>query len=1023
MSRIAATLLALLLLAGAVPRAFALDPQRTLAQYKHNRWTVDEGAPRDIRALAQTPDGWLWIGTATGLYRFDGLAFEAMPGIGSPAEDGAVSALFTDRAGTLWIGYASGRVGVLRDGRQTDLSPPERGWGVSQFAQEPGGAVWMRTRSWGYQVARHDQGRWQVFGAAQGVPRSVVSLAVGGDGSVWLATARRPLHVLRPGAERFESTALALMGSTTLVRDRAGQVWWLDPERGAGRLPDIGTEPPTPAESTGRRVGLFDRDGNLWAGTRSGGLLRLPTAPARPGLDDNPQPPAVQAFTAQDGLGSNTVSALLEDAEGNLWIGTTVGLDRLRAADVLLEPRITPHSRLGYVLLADSRGTVHVADSDHVYRIRPGEAPQQLPGSFDNPQALCEAADGAIWLGTHKGMFRLEGDQYLPVPGPPGQPNYLDCTADAQGDLWFVRTQAGFYRLRQGEWSPVQMPGLQPDEVVNAVLPDRRAGLLLSLRERGLARLDDQGLTPVWPKASMPAGNGDVMWRGARDDLVGGLAGLARLRDGRLQTLPDTRLAGLTGIVQTPEGETWLLGRQGIGRLSTAALERAFDHPGEPLPVRWFDHRDGLQAPPTYAYVKNSAARGGDGRLWFVTTGGIVRIDPARLTHNARPPNVVVTALVADGQVHRDPQALRLPQGLARLEIVFSALSFTVPERVRVRYRLEGVDAQWVEAGAQRRAVYTQLAPGRYRFTLTAANNDGVWNEQGAALVFEVPPTFVQSTAFRVLCAVALGLLLWLGYVLRIRQVTARVREAEALRTAERERIARDLHDTLLQGFQGLMLRLQAVADGLPAASDARQRLERSLERGDEALVEGRERVQQLRAAGPGGDLAHALGALARDRADPRVAATVTVQGDARPLQALAEDEAILIGREALGNALRHAQAGCIDVVIAYTADGLRLTVTDDGIGLPADGPAAEGTRLRFGLIGMRERAARIGATLEIGAGDGAGTRIALWVPARRAYRESPKPRGRGWRGWRGWRFWRRAATSSGGRASPPSGR
>lgn len=1000
-------MLALLLLLGANRLAFALDPQRTLAQYKHSRWTVDDGAPPDIRALAQTPDGWLWIGAATGLFRFDGVSFEPMPGLGSGAEDSSVTALFAARDGALWIGYGSGRIGVLRDGHQLDVSPPEHRRGAAQFAQDVAGTIWMRSRGQGVRLARHAAGRWTVFGAAEGVPPGLVSLAVQADGTVWVAAARRPPHVLRPGAARLEPTSIPFQGNVTLLADRSGELWGIAQDGVARRLAEITEAPPRPPGLTGQRVGLFDRDGNLWLGTPSAGLVRLPTAAPRPGVDDNPQPPGDPGFRAQDGLTSNTVAALLEDAEGNLWVGTPAGLDRFRAADVLIEPRIPPASRFGYVLFADSRGTVHVVDSDHAYRIRPGQAPEQLPGRFDNPQALCEAPDGAIWLATQGGIFRLEGDVYVPVPPPPVNVAYLDCVADARGDLWFVRVRGGFLVWRAGEWIQVPPASQKPDEVVSALLPDRRAGLLVSLLMRGLVRVDTDGVTPVWPADRMPAGNGDVMWRSASGDLVGSLAGLARLRDGTLQTLVDPRLAGLTGIVQTPGGETWLLGRAGIGRVTTAELEQAFDGRGALPAVRWFDHRDGFFGPPTFAYVKNSAARGGDGRLWFVTTEGIVKLDPARLLRNARPPNVFVTALAADGRVLRDPlgpQPVLLAPALARLEIAFTALSLTVPERVRLRYRLEGVDAGWVDAGAQRRAVYTQLAPGRYRFRVIASNNDGVWNETGAAVDFEVPPTFVQSTAFRVLCAAAVALLLWLAYTLRIRQVTRRVREAEALRAAERERIARDLHDTLLQGFQGLMLRLQAVADGLPAASDARQRLEQSLERGDEALVEGRERVQQLRAASAGGDLAQALDSAAQASADPRVATAVTVRGEPRPLLPAAEDEALLIGREAIGNALRHAQASRIDVVVEHTAEGLRLTVTDDGIGLPTDGLAADGTRPHFGLVGMRERAARLGATLAIGPGDAGGTRVELWIPARAAYGGEAPLR---------W-FFRRARTPSG---------
>lgn len=1008
------TLLTLLLwLLGSAPAAMALDPQRTLTQYKHTRWTADDGAPADVRALAQTPDGWLWVGAATGLYRFDGVSFEAMPGLGSGTEDGSVTALFTDSAGALWIGYGSGRVGVLRNGRQVDLSPPGTQRGIRQFVQEPGGAIWITSVSWDVSLARHADGRWTVFGAEQGAPRHARSIAVQRDGTVWLAATRRPLLVLRPGATRFESTPFELRGNVTLLTDHHGDVWWLDAAGNRGRVADLSASPPSPGSMGERRVGRFDRDGNLWVGVPSEGLLRLPTAPPRPGVDDNPQPRGDPSFTLRDGLSSNTVSALLEDVEGNLWVGTTAGLDRFRAADVLLEPRIPAPSRFSYVLLADSRGTVHAVDSDHAYRIRPGEAPEPLPGTFNNPQSLCEAGDGTIWLGTQRGMFRLEGDRYIATEGPPGGPSTLDCTADAQGDLWFALVSGGFMRWHDGQWSRVSLPGLKPDEVVNAMLPDGRAGLLLSLRGRGLAHLDAQALTPVWPAASMPAGHGDVMWRGERGVLVGSRAGLARWRDGRLQTLADGGLAGLTGIVQTPAGETWLLGRAGIGRLSSAELEQAFDRGGPPPAVRWFDHRDGLGGPPTFAFVKNSAVRGGDGRLWFITTEGVVKIDPARLARNARPPPVVITSLTADGQRLRDPVSPTLKAGVARLEIGFSALSLTAPERVQLRYRLEGVDTQWIDGGTQRRAVYTQLAPGQHRFTVIAANNDGVWNETGATLTFEIPPTFVQSTGFRLLCAVAFGLLLWGAYALRIRQVTARLRHAEALRTAERERIARELHDTLLQGFQGLMLRLQAVANGLPAASPARERLEQSLERGDEALVEGRERVQQLRATAPPGDIASALAAAVQAAGETTADTRVSLLGTARVLVPLVADEAVLVGREALRNAFVHAQATRIEVVVDYRPDGLRLSVCDDGIGLPPAAQRADAAQTHFGLIGMQERAQRIGGTLSIGPGREGGTCVALWVPARLAY---AGPAARRWR-------WPWRASPSDGASPPPSGR
>ncbi len=376
--------------------------------------------------------------------------------------------------------------------------------------------------------------------------------------------------------------------------------------------------------------------------------------------------------------------------------------------------------------------------------------------------------------------------------------------------------------------------------------------------------------------------------------------------------------------------------------------------------------------------------RGGDGRLWFSTLGGVVWIDPARLHRNRVPPPVAIRALVAGGLRHRDPAQVTLPKGTSRIAIQYTGLSLTLPQRMRFRYRLEGVDDGWVDAGAQREAAYTSLGPGTYRFRVIAANNDGVWNRDGAPLEFTIPPTFLQSSGFKLLCVLAAGLLLWLLHLLRVRQLKARLQGRFEIRIAERERIARELHDTLLQGFQGLMLFFQSVATRIPADSDLREPIEKALDRADKVLVEGRDRVHELRSDAASHDLAQALrDAVAEIIPGDAPRFQLVVEGPQRPLHGLVGEEMLRIAQEAVRNAVQHAQATSIEAILIYGRRDLRLVIRDDGVGI-ADETLRKGWRDgHYGLVGMRERADQIGGRLVMARRAGGGTEVILSVPGR----------------------------------------
>jgi signal transduction histidine kinase len=387
---------------------------------------------------------------------------------------------------------------------------------------------------------------------------------------------------------------------------------------------------------------------------------------------------------------------------------------------------------------------------------------------------------------------------------------------------------------------------------------------------------------------------------------------------------------------------------------------------------------------PTPALVES-----GDGKLWFAFTAGMGFIDPKHLAVNQVPPPVQITSLLtADGEYLPLDTDIRLPKGTSQLRLPYTAYSFVAPERVRFRYRLEGVDGGWQNAGNRREATYTNIRPGRYVFRVIAANEDGVWNEQGASLSFTVLPAFYQTGWFYAACAIAVTALLFMLYRLRLRQVTSAVRRRLEERIIERERIARGLHDTLLQGLQGLILRFQAGTNLIPTADPARKVFEGALTRADQVLIESRNHVKQLRSsAHMQGDLPFELARIGEELAREGSAGfSFSAKGTPRDLQPILKEEAFLVGREAITNAFQHAHATQVDVELFYSDTELRLHVRDDGRGIPEEVLAAGGKAGHWGLIGMRERAEKVHAQLEISRRGDAGTEVRLTVKGSIAY-------------------------------------
>jgi signal transduction histidine kinase len=455
----------------------------------------------------------------------------------------------------------------------------------------------------------------------------------------------------------------------------------------------------------------------------------------------------------------------------------------------------------------------------------------------------------------------------------------------------------------------------------------------------------------------------------------------------------DHAFTGISGIIVTAQtGDLWLNGNTGISHITHAEVDRALHDPSYQPQYEVFDYRDGLVGTATQVRPWPSAVESSDGRLWFGTTAGVVSVAPDRIKRNLLPPPVTIWSISSGGRQYANVgEELHLPVYTTQLQIVYTAGSFTVPERVRFRYKLEGSDSDWQDAGNRHEAVYTNLGPGRYTFRVVAANNDGVWNNTGASLHFTITPAFTQTKLFYALCALLCLAALYALYKMRTLQVAAQVRSRLEARLAERERIARELHDTLLQGVQGLILRFQAVASRHTQqdAAQAQTATEQALNRADEVLEKARDRVKELRAtAGEEPDLPMALAVEGQQLglAHPTQFRT-SVEGARRALHPIVREEIFLIAREALGNAFQHSGAQHIEAEVSYGESELLVRIRDDGRGINVEVLEAGGVPGHFGLLGMRERAEKIRAQVRVWSKPGAGTEIDVRVPAEVAYR------------------------------------
>ncbi len=993
--RFGRALAVLLCLLVSVP-GHALDPSSTLAQLHHTAWQADDGAPTNIVAMAQTTDGFLWLGTGSGLFRFDGVSFERMGSVsGQTALANSISALHAMPTGELLIGHRHGGVSIRdKDGLEhhtaADGLPTGNAWA---FVVDGEGSIWGAFTGG---IARLRAGVWRTF-ALDGESVPFRTMLIDPQGRIWV-TARTGAYVLRKGAGEFQRVDADLPSYPTLSLAPDGRVWAADFERlRIGGLVDDGARiRPVPAAQhipfppTGDRH-WFDSHGGLWVRTGEG-IVRIP----RPLKDGATTPdasrPSTESFGMAQGL-TGDFNCLLEDREGNVWVATAGGLHRFRHNNVR---RVELGANDGGVGAAPAEGARIWATTEFGGLFKVGDSVESFPLVGQRASHIHRDRDGVVWIGSRNALWKIDGQgpaTEVPRPdaGDSPQANAFApihaMAKDRSGVLWASLVVHDTYRRVGEQWVKVAQ---ELGDRVMSMANDSDGRLWIGYIDRGAARIDGDEVRRFTPQTGLNIGSVmSIFGRGERVWL-GGQRGVA-LYDGKVMRTLSFKgideLSVVSGIVETASGELWINAANGLTRIDAPEWQRALREPAYAVRAQRFDAQDGLLDSASQIRPLPSLIEADDGKLWAAHPRGLFVIDPARLHRNELAPAVIVRGLFADGERVGNQTKPTLPVSPTDLRIDYTATSLTMPERVRFRYKLEGYDKVWRDAGDRREAAYTQVGPGSYVFRVIAANNDGVWNEEGAALAFTVPPAFWQTRGFAALAiALACGLV-WALYRLRIRQISARLRERMNERIQERERIARELHDTLLQGVTGLTLHVRAAANQVPEGSALRGRLELALTRANDVIVEARDRVTELRVPTRRVALADALSDACQELSDafPGPTCQLTVSGAAREISPLVAEEADRIAREALCNALRHSGGRSIAVALRFDRDALRMSVRDDGSGFDASSRDVTDRPGHFGLSGMRERAARVGAQLHLRTGAW-GTEVELVVPAAAAY-------------------------------------
>lgn len=1000
-----------------------------LERYQVTTYTQADGAPGSPMAVAQDNDGVIWITSNTALHRFDGARFERWrSNDGRPAPVEGAFTFIVDADNTLWVGSIGGGIAALRGGEARTYGaraglPDGNSTRSVRRLLVHGERFIAATRGGLFQ--RQGE-RWAAFVPSPELKDvSVDDMIRDAAGRLWIKSPAAIFVLETDGTLRqlaLPAGPDAVVAGLAAAPDGSVWYWSQQGERNFCRLWPQSSAACWRADEI--HAPLFDRSGMLWW-TKADKLLRVADVAAL----DSADPASLMRQAESMPLRS---SGVFEARDGAIWAYGAHGFHRLRTP--VLEKTDTPSGAVapgdgGAVWVASyTRGLMRIADA--------GTAPGTVYKSEDDtlwtpaakagdaaavfaPLARALTPGEAIVHERHiestRAVVRLDRDSdgslFVSRISPPGLTRVADgreqviampeldrgaaprgVRRDAKGNLWLgvSRSAVPLYRREGERW--IANGGLPvPDKLTLVGFAfDRDDTLWIAAGRSGIVAVDAKGVRSFGVDEGVDIGTvGEVVV--AADSLWAfGTRGVAVRQGERFRSLAGVggeRFLGITGLVVRPDGDVWLNGADGVTQIPAREWRAALATPGREITYTRLDHWDGVATAAANGPFPSLAASA-DGTLWFSMQGGLYRLRPGALPAALPPPAVLVDALTVDDTPRAVGGELAFAPGTYRIAVDFSAPGAQRPERTRFRYRVgsNGRWDPWLFLGTQRQIGFNRLDHGRYTLEIAASGRDGDWSDTPTRIAFRVLPAFHQTWMFYALVAAALGALLALAYAARVRQLGARIRTEMSARLRERERIARDLHDTLLQGIHGLLLNFQGIAGKLAADDPLRARMEGMLDRTEAVLREGRDRVSALRDPQASTlDLADALQRHARDLAvEKRILCEVAVPQAPRPLAPEAYEEILQIGREAIANAMRHSQGSQVRATLSYTDAGVLLSVIDDGMGLPED--ADRRSDGHWGLRGMHERAQLVGALLTLRRRDEGGTEVKLFLPAASAY-------------------------------------
>ena len=956
---------AALLLLLAATRAFALDPTRSLREFGHQAWLTENGLPQNtVQAIVQTQDGYLWAGTQEGLARFDGLNFTVFDKENTPAfKSNDIRFLVEDRQGRLWISTSYGL--VCRQNGQFSSFTVNEGLpdnSIGPIVEDTSGNIWIGTAGG---LTRFANGNFRTFTAEQGLSRNVIqTLCARADGSVLVGTSAGMQSLKNDQFSSFALPHYVNVADITAIVETEDHNVWFGTLAGLVNVAGPGSAPLTFSNNNHVNALRLDREGTLWVATTAG-VVRVKNG-------------APETLSAADGLSSNLVLSIYEDREGSIWIGTEAGglnLLKSKKFNTYTTKDGLPND-LVKAIYQDVQGRIWIgSNGGGLTLFKDGKFTTWTTRdglSSDVVLSLAGDADGTIWIGTPDGLNRFKDGKFQTFTFAEGLSNDLvrSVLVDRNGVLW-VGTRDGLNSFRDNVFTTYTTRDGLANNFIGAIFEDSKGNLWVGTLG-GLNKIHDGAFQTFTTKDGLSSNTVISLYEDDYNDLWIGTngGGLNRFHDGKFVSFTGAADV-IYRILEDQQRNLWCSSNKGVFRINKRELDKGIVNP------TFYGPADGMLTRECSGGGHPAGWKTSDGRIWFATIKGLAVIDPENIPLNTSPPPIAIEQLFVDNQSIPLTEKVTLSPGIARLDFYYTALSFIAPENVRFKYKLEGFDHDWIDGGGRRVASYTNLRPGNYVFRVIAANNDGVWNESGAALDFYLQPRFYQTYWFYLLCVLLLALTAWQLYRLRVRRMALQFRAV----LAERNRIAREIHDNLAQDILGISVQLELVARLMPAAAEsAKGHLDRARMLVRNSMTEARRYVWDLRSQElQKKDLPAALrDTTKRLTAESNIDTVVEVAGPLRPLPVEVETNLLRIGQEAVNNAVKHARAKRIEVGLNFDTRKVQLSVRDDGRGFDPSEQIADG---HFGLLGMRERAEQIGGVLSIDSAPERGTQIAIEVP------------------------------------------